>query len=520
MRVRRSTLREAAARARARTPLRRGAPPRVERGSAWAPLRHRQFRSLWTAQLVSNVGTWMQTVGAQWLMLSLDPSPLMVALVQTSISLPIVLLALPAGALGDVFDRRRVLMTSQAMMLVGAAVLAALTLAHAITAWSLLALTFSIGLGDALRRPTWQAIQPELVPRELIPQAAALNSTSVNLARALGPAIGGAVVAGAGPGWVFMANAASFLGVLGVLTVWRRERRQSALGPERIGAAVRAGARYARSSPRLRAVLARTALFLCFGSSLWALLPVAAHSRLGLGSGGYGLLLGSVGVGALLGAVTLPSLRERRSANAIVTGESLVFAAAVAALAWFAVVPVAVIALVAAGFAWIATVSSLNASVQTILPSWVRARGMALFLLVVQGGQALGSVAWGFVAEHSDVQVAFTAVAGGLVLGVAFGLRYPVRSGEDLDLTPSRHWREPELVIDRDPSTGPVLVTIEYRVPPENHEAFRDAMQAVGRSRRRSGAERWGLFQEATDPDRFVEAFVVPSWEEHLRQHE
>jgi MFS family permease len=462
----------------------------------------------------------MQTVAAQWLMITLEHSALMVALVQTAISLPVVLLALPAGALGDIVDRRRLLIASQALAVVAAGLLAGLTLADKIGAWSLLGLTLAVGVGDALRRPAWQALQPQLVPREEIPQAAALNSANMNVGRALGPALGGVLVAAAGPGWAFMFNAASYFAVLAVLVPWRSEQERSGLGPERIGAAVRAGARYAKSSPRLRAVLMRTALFLVFASALWALLPVVAKRQLDLGSGGYGLLLGAVGLGAVLGAAILPSLRARRTMDAVISLATVAFATACVGLATFNVVAPVLVLLVLAGVGWVTTLGVLMGSAQTILPSWVGARGMALFLLVFHGGQAGGAVLWGAVADWSGTDVAFLVVAGGLAAGLLAVPRYRVRSGEDLDLSPSRHWVEPQLALDRDPGAAPVLVTVEYRVPPENHLEFREAMQAVGRVRRRSGATRWSLFQDVADPDHFVETFIVPSWEEHLRQHE
>ena len=487
---------------------------------ALTPLRHSPFRELYAAQLLSNVGTWMQTVAAQWLMITLDSSVLMVALVQTAISLPVVLLALPAGALGDIVDRRRLLISSQALALAAAGLMAGLTLADEIGPWSLLALTLAVGVGDALRRPAWQALQPQLVPRDQIGQAAALNSANMNVGRAVGPALGGVLVAAAGAGWAFMFNAASYLAVLAVLIPWRSEQERSALGPERIGAAVRAGARFAKSSPRLRAVLVRTALFLVFASALWALLPVVAKRQLDLGSGGYGLLLAAVGAGAVIGAVILPRLRAGRSTDAVIAIAAVAFAGGCVGLATFNVVAPVLALLVLAGIGWVITLGVLMGSAQTILPSWVGARGMALFMLVFHGGQAGGAVLWGGVADWTGTDVAFLVAAGGLVAGLLAVPRYRVRSGEDLDLSPSRHWAEPQLTLDRDPGAAPVLVTVDYRVPPENHDEFRAAMQAVGRVRRRSGASRWSLFQDTADADHFVETFVVPSWEEHLRQRE
>ncbi len=267
-------------------------------------------------------------------------------------------------------------------------------------------------------------------------------------------------------------------------------------------------------------MLVRTALFLTFASALWALLPVVAKRQLDLGSGGYGLLLGAIGVGAVIGAGILPSFRARRSTDAVISLATAAFAAACIGLATFNVVAPVLVLLVLAGIGWVTVLGVLMGSAQTILPSWVGARGMAVFLLVFHGGQAGGAILWGVVADSTGTDVAFLIVAGGLMAGLLAVPRYRVRSGEDLDLSPSHHWAEPQLTLDRDPGASPVLVTVDYRVPTENHDEFHEAMQAVGRVRRRSGASRWSLFQDAADADHFVETFVVPSWEEHMRQHE
>jgi MFS family permease len=488
---------------------------------AWAPLHVPLFRALFLAQFASNVGTWMQTVGAQWLMGSLSHDPLKVALVQTATSLPVFLFGFPAGTIGDVFDRRRVLLVSQTFMLVAAALLAVLTFSDDVTPWLLLALTFAVGAGRALTAPSWQAIIPQLVGRRLIPQAATLGAASVNVARAAGPALGGALVAAAGAGWVFGINAISFVGVLGVLLLWRREPVEKALGPEHVRSALRAGTRYVRSSPRMKAILARASVFIVFASAMWALLPVVARSDLGLGSGGYGLLLGAVGIGAVAGTVTLPRLRARWSLDAMVAGGSVAFAVACVALAWVHVVALAALALVVTGFAWITVLSSLNATAQTVLPDWVRSRGMGLYLLVFQGGQAIGALIWGLVVKQSDTRTAFSAVAVGLLVGgAAAGRRWHLRPTGSLDMRTSPASPDPDMVIDPDPAHGPVLVSVEYRVPEGRADAFREAMLPVGRARRRSGGERWGLFQDGADPERFVEVYVVATWEEHLRQNQ
>lgn len=487
--------------------------------SAWAPLRHSVFRALWIAQTVSNVGTWMQTVGAQWLIVSLGGTALTVSLVQTATTLPTFLIGLPAGALGDILDRRKLMVWSQLFMLVCAAALGVLTVAGDIGIPTVLALTFGIGLGSALLRPSWQAVQPELVERDEIPQAAALNGVSMNMARAVGPAIGGVVVAATNAGVCFIANAGSFLGVMGVLLRWKRPTQESALGAEHVTHAIRVGTRYVRHSPRLRAVLWRTLSFCAFSSALWALLPVVAHDRLHLGSGGYGLLLAAVGIGAVSGAFVLAAARARWSADHVVAAATLAFVAVALVLAWSRIAVFDAAALVVGGLAWIAVLSSLNASAQVALPAWVRARGMATYLLVFQGGQAAGSFAWGVLATHTSTATTLTVVAAGLAVGLVLSSRrHKLATTVALDMTPVSHWSDPEVSADPDPNR-PVLVTIEYRVPSQNHAAFREAMQRLGRSRRRTGAERWSLYQDAADPDLFVENYLVDSWEEHMRQH-
>jgi MFS family permease len=485
---------------------------------AWAPLRHPVFRNLWIAQTVSNVGTWMQTVGAQWLIVSLGGTALTVSLVQTATTLPTFLIGLPAGALGDIFDRRKIMIGAQAFMLICAAVLGVLTVMDEIGIPTVLALTFGIGIGSALLRPSWQAVQPELVGKDEIPQAAALNGVSMNMARAVGPAIGGVVVAAVSAGAVFIVNALSFVGVMGVLAWWKRPAQESVLGTEHVTHAIETGVRYVRHSPRLRTVLTRTLSFCLFSSALWALLPVVAHDRLDMGSGGYGLLLGAVGIGAVAGAFVLAEARARLSTDAVVGTATLAFSLVVITLAWSTSVPLVAVALVVGGVAWIGVLSSLNASAQVALPAWVRARGMATYLLVFQGGQAFGSLVWGTLATHTSTSVALTAVAAGMAGGLAVSSRrHKLAQPRALDLTPISAWTEPDLSMEPDPHR-PVLITIEYRVLEQNHDKFRAEMQRMGRSRRRTGAERWSLYQDAHDPDRFVENFLVGSWEEHIRQ--
>jgi MFS family permease len=489
--------------------------------SAWAPLKHRLYRGLWTAQLVSNIGTWMQNVGAVWLMGTLGGSAALVALVQSAVTLPVFLTALPAGALADIVDRRRLLLVTQSWMLLSATALAVVTWLDVVTPGLLLALVFSLGLGTAINMPAWQAIQPELVPRREFPQAVALGSASINLGRAVGPAIGGVLVALVGSEAVFALNALSFLGILMVLGTWRRSRSESAEMPaERLSGAVRAGVRYGRNSPALRAVLARSATFMIAASAFMALLPVVARSELGMSASGFGALLTCFGGGAVIATATLPRLRERVDVDRLVVVATLVVACAAVALALAEHVAVAVAASLAAGVAWVVCLSSFNVSAQRALPAWVRARGMGFYLLTVQGGTAAGAALWGVVASVWGVRWALGVAAVALAAGTLGARRFRLARGEKLDLRSAPYTSEATLVIEPRPEQGPVLVTVEYRVPTVNANAFADAMKKVGRVRRRTGARRWGLFRDHADPERFLETFLVESWEEHLRQHQ
>jgi MFS family permease len=488
--------------------------------SAWSPLRQPLFRALWLAAVTSNIGTWMQSTGAVWLMTSLTPSPLMVALVQTATSLPFFLLALPAGALADVVDRRRLLLGTQGWMLAAAAVLGLLTLVGATTPWTLLALTFLLGLGTAMNTPAWQAITPDLVSRPELPAAVALGGVAINLARAVGPALGGLIVAAAGTGAVFLLNAASFVGVMIVLYRWHPSPQKSALPAEGVWGAMRAGMRYVRHAPALDAVLVRTAVFISCGSALWALLPLVARREMGLSAVGYGVLLGCLGMGAIAGTALLPKVRRRVAVDVHVAGATVVFAAVTMALAYLRDFGALCAALMAGGMAWTTLMSTLNATAQLALPSWVRARGLAMYAFVFMGGLAAGGALWGTVAARVGISLALSCAALGLVVGLTVMTRYRLAIGEALDLTPSRHWPEPAVVIAPQPEEGPVLVLVEYHIDLARAHAFALAMRAVRLERLRDGAIRWGLFRDPANPGRYVEAFTVVSWLEHLRQHE
>ena len=461
----------------------------------------------------------MHNVGADWLMTTLAPSPLMVGLMQTAENAPLFLLALPAGALADIVDRRRLLLYTQAWMLVSAVALGVLTLFGLTTPWVLLLLIFSLGLGSALNAPAWQAIIPELVSRTDLSAAVSLNSVAFNIARAVGPALGGFVVAAIGSWAVFFLNSLSFIGVLIVLYRWQRAPAVSISPTERIMGAMRAGVRYVRHDPDLRAVLIRTGIFVSCASALWAMLPLVARKQLGLGAFSYGVLLGGLGAGAILGAVILPAIRRKVSVNVLIFCGTIIFAATTAILATVHIFPLLCIMMIFGGIAWMTLMSSFNISVQAIVPAWVRARVLAIYLLVFFGGMAAGSALWGAVATRIGISPTLLYAAAALILGLAAAYFFPLRTGGELDLEPSLHWSEPVVITEPHPQDGPVLVTVAYQIEPERAEDFVEAMLEVKRILRRDGAIRWGLFADPAQPGHYVETFLVESWAEHMRQH-
>ncbi|HTZ64432.1 MAG TPA: MFS transporter [Solirubrobacteraceae bacterium] len=488
--------------------------------SPWAPFRTRDFRDLAGTQFVSNVGSWMQTVGAQELMLTLTTSATLVALIQTAAGLPVLLLAVPAGALGDLLDRRRLLIASQSFMLLAAAALAVLALAGLVTPWLLLGLIFAVGVGQTFTSPTWQTLQPELVPEQERTQAIALGAVNQNLSRAVGPAIGGALYAATSAAALFFVNAASFVPVIGAVARWHGgSRRTSASTPEQVWPAIRAGGRYVAASPALRLILVRAGTFMFGANCIWALLPLVAHQYLQLGSAGYGLLLGGVGVGAIAGAAMLPRLRSGLSSNALLAIATIVLAGATAALAFARVVALDAVVVLVAGVVWILALSTLNSQYQATLPTWIKARGMSYYLMVFQGGGAVGSAVFGVVAQRAGLQDALLAAAGLLVLGAAIGWRYPFKAISREELLPAGDWPAPHRVASESPA-GPVQVTVEYRAAPGRAGELIEALRAGRCARRRTGAVSWQVWRDAADPDRICEQFVVGSWEEHERQHE
>jgi MFS family permease len=488
--------------------------PRVPK----SPLADPTFRSLWLAQAGSGVGTWMQTVGAQWMLVHQAHAATLVSIVQAASLLPVMFVSLPAGVLADLLDRRQILIAAQSGMAVIAALLAVLTATHLTTPTLLIIMTFLLGIGQALTNPAWQAIQPMLVPREQIPAAAALNSMNVNISRAIGPALAGVIVAVSGPWVVFAINAVSFSGVLVALVRWN-EPSKSGTGAESLLPAMRSGTRYLRYAPGVRRILLRAGLFVLPASALWALLPIVTSQRLNIGSGGYGLLLGALGVGAVVGALALSRIRKRMSSNAVLVVFSLVFAAGTATAGMVTNTPVVVIAMFISGIAWLAVLSTLNTVMQLVLPAWVRARGLSAYLIVFMGGQGLGSLLWGAIAAPLGTAVTLVVAAVALAAGVVTFAWLPLHGRtETLDRTIA-HFPEPTLAFTPDPDDGPVIVALIYRVPADRVDSFVSSMRELGQSRQRTGATRWGLFRDAGDAERYVELFEVPSWSEHELQH-
>jgi MFS family permease len=487
--------------------------------SALAPLRRDGFRAAWTALAGSQLVIWMNTVGAVAVIAALSDSPTLIALVQTANSVPAVLLALVMGSVADIVDRRRFAVISQGWMLISVATLAALTLGDTITPGLTLGLTFALGAGMATTFVIYQALTQDFVPRSELPAAVALNGVAINLARAIGPALAGVIIAAVSAGALFAVEAGLLVGIVALVLVRVRPPGPARASGERFAPAVRAGVRFVRFSPPVRTVLLRGAAFSISASALWALLPVAALGRLGLSESGFGLLMGCVGAGAILGATMLPRLRRRLAFDRMIALASLGLAGGLIALAYVPWAELVAITLLFTGACWLMVLSSLNTSAQRVAPGWVRARTLAVFQLVMQGGLASGSLTWGLVTGAADVETALTIAAGGLVVGVALARRWPLAGSEGSDLTPAGVWSDPNVQIEPQPDDGPVLVTVEYDVDPTDADAFMAAMQELRRIRRRDGALRWELYEDLERPGCYLETFVVDSWSEHLRQH-
>jgi MFS family permease len=488
--------------------------------SLWRPLRVSTFRNLLVADVVSDIGTFMQNVGAAWLMVSLGAGPIYVALTQTASSLPYLLLALPAGSAGDIFDRRKLVLATESWMMGVALLLAGLTIAGFMSPWLLLVLTFALSAGDAFETPTWGAILPELVPKDDLVAASALNGIEFNLARAVGPALAGIVIAAAGVATAFVVNFVSFFGVILVVARWKRPIRKRTAPPETLKGATVAAIRYVRHSPTILTVVVRTGIVMFFSSALFALLPTIARS-VNKTAIGYGILLGCFGAGAIGGALIMQSARARFSREVVVSTAVVILGLVIVTMGHLHRLSTLAPVMLVGGAAWVTFISLISALVQNLAPDWVRARVLAIFILVYQGSFAVGSAAWGGVAQRAGIRIALVCAGVGTLASLMFVL-FAKLPESTADLSPWNHWRMPVVVREAtaDLHGGPVLVTVEYTVLPEREAEFVAAIHQYARIRRRDGAYRWGIFRDTEVRDRYLEIFLVHTWAEHLRQHE
>ncbi len=453
-------------------------------------------------------------------MASLSASPFLVAMVQAATSLPIMLLALPAGAIADIVDRRRLLLMTQSWMSLVAAGLGLLTLSEMTTAPLLLGMTLALGIGSAFTLPAWSAIIPELVSRQGLQAAIALNGLSMNLSRVVGPSLAGYIIALTSPGAVFVLNAVSFLGIIAVLARWKYPPKASELPAEFMAGAIRNGIRYVRHYRPLKAVMARAGAFFFFASATWALLPILVKRGFGGGPGDYGMVLGAVGLGAVLSVFTLPWLRQRIGPDLLEKGAATLYGGTMALMAWVPTLSWLTVDALLSGMAWLWVMASIQGVAQTALPAWVRARGLSIVMVVIMAGMVGGALTWGQVATLLSVPEALQIGAAGLVLGVFATWRIRLPSLRGIDLTPSMHWPAHAQDNQLEPHRGPVLVTLSYQVNPVHLEQFLRLMERQRISHRRNGAFYWRLFQDIGTSDCYLETFMVESWLEHLRQHE
>jgi MFS family permease len=486
----------------------------------FSPFTHRAFALLWTATLISNVGTWMHDVGAGWLMTTLNSSPAVVSLVQAATTLPVFLFALYAGTLADRLDKRRMLITVNVILLVLISLLTLLVHFEMVTPVILILFTLAIGTGTAFMAPAWQAIVPALVPRDALQPAIALNSMGINISRAIGPALAGVLIASVSLSAPFAVNAASHLVIIIALVLWRYDGTVTKTS-QPVANAMLTGLRHVAHNAPLKATLMRSFAFFIFASAYWALLPLVVQGIEGGGAELYGLLLTLIGTGAVAGALTMPKFRARVDGSTMALLGTLGTAAAMVILATAAVPYLAAAAALLGGFSWIAVLTTFNVSAQTALPNWVRARGLAINLMVFFGSMALGSAAWGQVATATSTTTTMLIAAAGLIVGAVLTRNVKLGQGEQLDLTPSMHWPAPEVALPEDglAARGPVMVTIEYVIDPSQTEAFLAALTDLSQERWRDGAFEWRSYQNIEEPELWIEAFSISSWEEHLAQH-
>jgi MFS family permease len=485
-----------------------------------SPLGIPVFRAVWISSTASNFGGLIQSVGASWLMTSLAASPQMIALVQASAALPIMLLSLWAGAVADNLDRRKVMLAAQGFMLAVSLLLSLGAALGMLTPWLLLAFTFLIGCGTAINGPAWQASVGDMVPRPALPSAVALNSMGFNIARSTGPAIGGIIVAAAGAAAAFFVNAVSYVGLIVVLVRWRPQLPPRRLPRERLGTAMGAGIRYVAMSPHIRIVMLRALLFGLAASAVPALMPLIARDLVAGGPLTYGLLLGAFGLGAVGGALLSSQLRTRLSTERLVQAASLAVAVGSAGAAATGILPLTLVMLALAGAGWVAALSTFNVSVQLASPRWVVARALAIYQTTAFGGMAVGSWVSGIIAEGHGTAMALHIAAAFQLIGIVLGFVRPLPGLSNANLDPLGLWSEPQTIVPVEPSSGPIIVTIEHRIAEDNIVPFLTAMAERRRIRQRDGARGWSLMRDLSDPQLWVEHYRVPTWLDYLRHNE
>jgi MFS family permease len=487
----------------------------------WGAFGHAAFTVIWTASMISNVGIAIFDTASGWFMTNLSANPMTVSLVQTATSLPLFLFTLPAGALTDLVDPRRLLIVVGTGVAAIAVVFSGLVSLGFATPTSLLAVTFLLGCGGALCAPAWVSIAPLLVPRRDLEQAVAANTVGYNLSRAIGPALGGLAIAAFGistPIWIF---AASNFVILAALLWWRQPPRLSdGLPAERLSSAIRTGVRHAKNNHHLHSTLARALAFFPFASAYWALLPLVARARMTQGPEFYGLLLGAIGVGAIVGSTLLNGLKARLGPDGLVAAGTVGTALAMIGLGLAHDAAMAVTACFLAGITWTLVLAALYVSAQVALPDWVRGRGLAIFLTVLFGASTFGSAIWGQVAGIEGLGVAHFIAAGGALLAIPLTWRFKLQTGLGVNLAPSLHWRVPHVAYEIKLNQGPVLVTVDYRIDEKDHVAFLTGIEEVGSERKRDGAFAWGIFEDLSLEGRFVETFLVESWLELMHARE
>ena len=490
-----------------------------EASSPFAPFRNRRFLAYWLTGMAGNFGWLIQGVGAAWLMALIGGSAAMVGLVQTSIAVPMMLFALPAGAIADALGRRTVVLWSQTLLFVFSATLAVAAYLDLLTPWSLLAFTFLVGSGKALNNPGWQTMTSEIVSREDLPQAIALNSVGFNMARTLGPAIGGVLVATIGAFSAFAVNAIANLWVFFVARRWPSSESRAGLPPEPLGGAILAGLRYVVLSPNMLVVMARGLMFNFAGISVMALMPLVARDLIGGDSRTYGLLLGAFGLGAVIGAFVANRLQFRLTAESRVRLGFALFALAALGLGLSRDLALSALASMLAGGCWLVTLSTLNTTVQMSAPRWVVGRCLALYQTSIFGGSAAGGLLWGSVAEHQSTAISLIASGAVMGLGALAGLVLRLREFDAGTVDISAPWKAPETRLDIRQKSGPVLAEIAYRVPAANEAAFLAAMAERRRARLRRGARRWTLARDLTDPGLWTEQFKTATWLDMQHMH-